>query len=115
MISVEARRDEVVAQGDAVALRVALDVVADGVEPRLDAREQLDVPALRDQIGAVDAHALGLRLLVEQVHVGDERVGLRLSGKRVALGPESRRGRRRSWAGRRIPASAWGESVPSKS
>ena len=46
----EARRDQVVAQLHAVALGVALDVAADLVEPGLDAREQLDVPALRDEV-----------------------------------------------------------------
>ena len=84
----QARRDQVVAQHHAVALRVLLDVGADGVEPGLHARIHLDVLALRDQVAAVDADVLLLGLLVEQVHVGDERIGGVLLGQAVALGPE---------------------------
>ena len=84
----QARRDQVVAQRDAVALGVLLDVGADGVEPGLHARIQLDVLALRDQVAAVDADVALLGLLVEQVHVGDERIGGVLLGQPIALGPE---------------------------
>jgi hypothetical protein len=57
-----------------VRLRAQLDVVGNRVEPVLHSGKQLHGLALLDEIGAVDAHALGLRLLVEEMHVGDERV-----------------------------------------
>ena len=53
--------DEVVAQRDARALGAQLDVLADRIEPLLDAGEQLDLAAL-GEVGAVDAHARVLRL-----------------------------------------------------
>ena len=77
---------------------------------------QLDVAALRHEILAVDAHARCLRLLVHQVHVGDEAVGAaarratRFDSAQNAVGVD-----RRSAAGTCIPASACGDSVPSKS
>ncbi len=84
----EAGGDDVVAQAHALALRVLLHVGADLVEPFLDAGEQLDVLALRDEVGAVDAHAGGLRLLVQQVHVGDQPVGAFAAGDVVRFLPE---------------------------
>ena len=84
----EPRRDQVVPQHDAVALRVLLHIAADGIEPALDAGVHLHVPALGDEVAAIDADIALLGLLVEQVHVGDERVGGVLLGQPVALGPE---------------------------
>src|SRR5262249_48167343 len=86
----EPRRDEVVPKCHAVTLRVGLDVLADRLKPGFYTRVELHVPALGDQVAAVDAHALLLGLLVEKVHVGYERGRLRAAGERVALGPEGR-------------------------
>ena len=43
---------------------------------------------MRDEIGAVDADALLLRLFVQEVHVGDQRIGAFGLGDARALGPE---------------------------
>ena len=69
-------------------LAAQLHVLVDLVEPFLDAGEQLDVLALRDEVGAVDAHAGRLRLLVHQAHVGDQPVGAFAAGDGVGLLPE---------------------------
>ena len=88
------------------AARVLLHVGVHRVEPCLDARIKLDVLPLRDEIGAVDADAFLLRLLVEQVHVGDQRVGALGLRDARALGPELFRLDAELAAGTRIPASA---------
>ena len=81
------------------------EIGCDVVEPGLDARIELDHLALRDEVLAVDAHAGCLRLLVEQVHVRDQRVGA-LGWRCGLIPPRTRVHRSRSWAGRRTPASA---------
>ncbi len=78
------------AQRDAVRLRTQLDVAGDLVEPAFDAGEQLDVLALRHEVGAVDAHALRLGLLVQEVHVGDEPVSALRARDAIGFLPERR-------------------------
>ena len=75
---------------DAVGTRVLRDVLADLAEPGFDTRIKFDVAPLGHQILAVDAQALLFRLLVHQVHVGDERIGLLGFSNPRALGPEIR-------------------------
>ena len=68
--------------------RVLFHVGVHRVEPFFDAGIEFDLPALRDEIGAVDADALLLRLFVQEVHVGDQRVGALGLRDARALGPE---------------------------
>ena len=77
-------------QVHAMTLRMALDIAADRIEPTLNAGKQFDLPALCDKVVPIDAHALVFGLLIHEMHVGDQGIGLRLFGKRIALGPESR-------------------------
>jgi hypothetical protein len=65
------------------------DVLGDRIEPLLHARVELDIAPERHELLAVDAHALGLRFLVHEVHVGDEAVRLMLARKAPDLGPEA--------------------------
>ena len=104
----EARGDQIVAQRDAVALRVALDVARRYRRTRLRRRgtARRAGPARRGRARSMRT-PLALRLLVEQMHVGDERVGLACAWRARCSRPRRRPGRRRSWAGRRIPAWAW--------
>ena len=71
-----------------MALRVAFDVGVDGVEPRFDARINSTRLPCATRSRAVDAHALAPRLLVDEAHVDDHRVGGVSLASAVALGPE---------------------------
>ena len=75
-------------QAHAVTFRADLHVLIDGVEPILNALEILNGPPLRDKVLAIYANTLLFRLLVEQVHVGDENVRAVVARDTIALGPK---------------------------
>jgi hypothetical protein len=76
--------------------------------------KKLNLAALGDEIAPIDAHALVFGFLVHEMHVSDQRIGVRLDSERIALGPE-RGGSAPIFGRKAYSCIGRGDSVPSKS